>query len=184
MTPSGGRAPRAPGVIARTYAGLLDAFGLLAGIAFAAVALLVTANVILRNLGITNFPWLLEVSEYVLYGGTFLAAPWVLRLGAHVRVDLLPGLLSRRAARMVTGTAEICGLVFSLVLARHGFNVTHDAFSRGDMMFKELVIPEWPLLAVIPLSASMLAIEFARRLFSGAALDDRRDDAQAPSDGL
>ncbi len=184
MTSSGGRAPRAPGTLSRAYAVLLDGFGLLAGIAFAAVAVLVTVNVILRNLGITNFPWLLEVSEYVLYGGTFLAAPWVLRLGAHVRVDLLPGLLPERPARVVNAAADTCGLVFSLVLARHGLNVTYDAFMRGDMMFKEIVIPEWPLLAVIPLCAAMLAIEFARRLFAGAATDDRRDDSPAPSDGL
>ncbi len=184
MTPTVDRAQRAPGPVSRAYAALLSAFGLLAGVAFAAIAVLVTLNVILRNLGVMNFPWLLEVSEYVLYVGTFLAAPWVLRLGAHVRVDLLPGLLPRPAARAVTVAAEACGLVFSLVLARHGLNVTMDAFARGDLMFKELVIPEWPLLAVIPVSAALLAVEFTRRMLSGDASIDRRADTDAPSDGL
>lgn len=172
------------GTISRGYAALLTGCGLLAGAAFAVIAVLVTLNVALRNLGITNFPWLLEVSEYVLYVGTFLAAPWVLRLGAHVRVDLLLGMLPGTGARLVNGAADLCGLVFCLVLARHGWNVTADAFTRGDMMFKELVIPEWPLLAVIPLSALLLAIEFARRMLRTESVAAQRVDTDAPSDGL
>lgn len=173
-----------PGMLSRAHAALLKGCGLLAGAAFAVMAVLVTLNVMLRNLGLTNFPWLLEVSEYVLYIGTFLAAPWVLRLGGHVRVDLLPGVLPGAGARWVNIAADLCGLLFCLVLARHGWNVTVDAFYRGDMMFKELVIPEWPLLAVIPLSALLLAIEFARRLFRPETAVVQRVDADAPSDGL
>lgn len=184
MTPAGGNTRNAPGIVSRAYASLLAGCGLLAGVAFAVIAVLVTLNVILRNLGVTNFPWLLEVSEYVLYIGTFLAAPWVLRLGAHVRVDLLLGLLPGAGARLVNVIADLCGLVFCLILARHGWNVAADAFFRGDMMFKELVIPEWPLLAVIPLSASLLAIEFARRIFQTASVPEHSTDTGAPSDGL
>lgn len=184
MKPTGGNTRDAPGLVARVYASLLTGGALLAGAAFAVIAVLVTLNVVLRNLGVTNFPWLLEVSEYVLYIGTFLAAPWVLRLGAHVRVDLLPGLLPRTGARLLNVAGDLCGLVFCLVLARHGWNVTADAFARGDMMFKELVIPEWPLLAVIPLSAALLTIEFARRMLRAESTPDRRSDADAPSDGL
>jgi TRAP-type C4-dicarboxylate transport system permease small subunit len=172
-------------MISRAYAGLLTGFGLLAGVAFAVVAALVTLNVLLRNLGVANFPWLLEVTEYVLYIGTFLAAPWVLRLGAHVRVDLLPGLLPAAGARLVNTAADLCGLVFSLILARHGLNVTADAFSRGDRIFKELVIPEWPLLATIPLAAALLAIEFARRIrYPGPSPGRDGGKSDPPSDGL
>ena len=171
-------------VVSRAHAALLKGCGLLAGVAFAVIAVLVTLNVVLRNLGVTNFPWLLEVSEYVLYIGTFLAAPWVLRLGAHVRVDLLLGMLPRTGARVAGAVADGCGLLFCVLLARHGWNVTADAFSRGDMMFKELVIPEWPLLAVIPFSAALLVIEFARRLFHAELSTGRHVDTDAPSDGL
>lgn len=171
-------------VVSRAHAALLKGCGLLAGVAFAVIAVLVTLNVILRGLGITNFPWLLEVSEYILYIGTFLAAPWVLRLGAHVRVDLLLGLLPAAGARLAGIAADLCGLVFCLLLARHGWNITADAFSRGDMMFKELVIPEWPLLAVIPFSAALLVIEFARRLRHAESPVSQRVDTDAPSDGL
>lgn len=183
MTPAGGSTRDMPGSVSRAHEALIKGLGLLAGIAFAVIAVLVTLNVILRGLGITNFPWLLEVSEYVLYIGTFLAAPWVLRLGAHVRVDLVVGMLPDNAARVVGICADMLGLLFCLVLTRHGWNVAADSFSRGDMMFKELVIPEWPLLAVIPFSALLLAIEFARRI-RRAPGSQTRLDSEAPSDGL
>lgn len=170
-------------VVVRLHARMLALFGLLAGISVAAIALLVTANVFLRNLGITNFPWLLEVSEYVLFIATFMAAPWVLRVGAHVRVDLLLGLVPGAGARALTAIADVAGLVFCLLLSRHGWNVAAEAFVRGDKLFKELVIPEWPLLAVIPVSGCLLAIEFSRRLLT-ARTEHKGEAAASPMDGL
>lgn len=161
------------------YGAMLHACGLAAGLAIAMLAVLITLDVILRNFGITNFPWLLEVSEYVIYGATFLAAPWVLHLGSHVRVDLLVSVLPARLARGLGLIAELMGLMACATLAWHGLRVTLDTFSRGDMLYKELVIPEWPLLAVIPLSGALLSAEFARRF--AAAL---RGGADVPGDAM
>jgi TRAP-type C4-dicarboxylate transport system permease small subunit len=162
----------------RIYAGVLTACGLFAGVAIGAMAVLISLDVVLRNLGIVNFPWLLEVSEYVLFVATFLAAPWVLRLGAHVRVDLLFEIMPKRAARVLDIVAALLGCAACLLLARHGARIAWDAFTRGDMLFKELVIPEWPLLAIIPVSAVLLAAEFARRVVRIARGHD--DDHSAP----
>ena len=62
-----------PDAISSAYRTLLSACGLGAGLAIAGLALAITADVVLRNLGITNFPWLLEVSEYVIFIATFMA---------------------------------------------------------------------------------------------------------------
>jgi len=156
---------------------LLDAFGLLAGCAFAAIAALVTVDVALRNLGIGNLPWLLEVAEYALYVATFVAAPWVLRQGAHVRVDLLLNVCGRGAARALERIADAAGAAVSLVLFWYGTAALLDSFRLGSLIFKELVIPEWWLLAFIPLTTALLALEFALRLARGPA--DGADDGAA-----
>jgi TRAP-type C4-dicarboxylate transport system permease small subunit len=163
--------------ITTAYGAVLHACGLGAGLAIAALAVLITLDVVLRNLGVTNFPWLLEVSEYVIYISTFLAAPWVLRLGSHVRVDLLITILPKPLASAVAILAEVLGLTTASLLTWYGLRVTIDTLLRGDMLYKELVIPEWPLLAVIPLSGGLLAIEFARRIWRVA---QGREDAVAP----
>ena len=150
--------------LARAHTALVTGLGYAAGIALAALALGITADVLLRNLAIANFAWLLEVSEYVLFIATFLAAPWVLRENAHVSVDLLLSGLTPRLRRALDILANGLGLAISAILTWYALRVTRDGIERGDMIFKELVVPEWPFLAVVAVTGLLLMIEFARRL--------------------
>lgn len=150
--------------IARAYGWLMEGLGLLAGLAFAAMALLIGADVLLRNLALGNLPWVIEVVEYLLYLATFAAAPWVLYRGGHVRVDLLVTQLPPRAGRLLELLSDAIGLVICLLLAWFGAQAALQAQAIGALVFKELVLPEWPLLAAIPVAAGLLALEFVRRL--------------------
>ena len=146
------------------YTGFLNLCGLLAGAIIALIAVMVSLDVVLRNLAIGNFPWLIEVTEYALFGITFLAAPWVLHLGAHVRVDILIEALPRKANIVLECLMDIFGFLLSLVLIYYGIVATLDAWSLGSLIFKELIVPEWQLLWVIPFSGLLLALEFMLRI--------------------
>ena len=54
--------------------------------------LMICADVLLRNVrlvpGMLGVAWANEVTEYVLYLITMLTAPWLLRQGQHIRVDI------------------------------------------------------------------------------------------------
>lgn len=151
--------------LARAHTALVTGLGYAAGLALAALALGITADVALRNLGIANFAWLLEVSEYVLFISTFLAAPWVLRENAHVSVDLLLTGLNPTFRRGLDIIANVLGIGICATLTWYALRVTRDGLERGDMIFKELVLPEWPFLAVVAVTGALLVIEFTRRLF-------------------
>jgi len=151
-------------VISKVHAAVVGMLGFSAGLALACLAVLITIDVTIRNLGVGNFPWLLEVSEYVLFASTFLAAPWVLRENAHVRVDLLLTALPRTAGRLLAGLADVLGLLISAVLTWYALRVTADALERGDLIFKELVVPEWPFFVVVVVSGALLIAEFSLRL--------------------
>ena len=110
-------------VLSEGYARLLDLCGTLAGLIIALLAVLVSTDVLIRNLGIGNFPWLLEISEYALFVATFLAAPWVLRQGAHVRVDLLVTSLPKRIARPFELAVDLIGIAICLTLLYYGRGV-------------------------------------------------------------
>lgn len=150
--------------ISKAHAALVGMLGFSAGVSLACLAVLITIDVTIRNLGVGNFPWLLEVSEYVLFAATFLAAPWVLRENAHVRVDLLLTALPGFASRLLAGLADVLGLVISAVLTWYALRVTADALERGDLIFKELVVPEWPFFVVVVVSGALLIAEFSLRL--------------------
>jgi len=152
--------------ITRLYHALITFLGLLAGLAFGLLALAVGVDVIARNLGWFNLPWVLEVAEYTLYGATFLAAPWVLAENAHVRVDVLVTHLPTGLARWLETVINLIGLLVSTVLIYFGTLATWDSYRLGSLIFKELIFPEWWLLWIMPLAGVLLGIEFIRRLSS------------------
>ena len=68
---------------------LFDALAFIAALILLAMVLIVTADIVLRNLTRGGISWANEVTEYALYLITLLAAPWLLRRGQHVRLDIL-----------------------------------------------------------------------------------------------
>jgi TRAP-type C4-dicarboxylate transport system permease small subunit len=136
-----------------------------AALLIAAMAVFISADVILRNLGMTNLPWVTEVSEYILFIATFLAAPWILRQGAHVRVDIVLRGLPPKTKLGAQVLANIVGLAVCVFLVRYGFKVFADAFQLKSMIFKQLILPEWWFFALIPITGALLAAEFLLRLY-------------------
>jgi TRAP-type C4-dicarboxylate transport system permease small subunit len=155
--------------IRRGYDRVLLAGLVIAGLMLVAMAAMVTADVVLRALGWTSLAWGVEVSEYLLYLGTFLGAPWVLQQGAHVRVDVLLRGLPPRVAAALDRLAILTGLIVCLVLTYYGARAAWEAYVLGAMIMNQLVVAEWWLLACIPLTALLLAVEFSLRLLAPAA---------------
>src|SRR5215203_4539548 len=59
------------------------------------LTMVIGADVLLRNIGVGGLPWSAEISEDVIYLVTLLAAPWLLRQGQHIRVDIVLRALRR-----------------------------------------------------------------------------------------
>ena len=146
------------------YRAFIKFLGLLAGLVFGLQALAIGIDVIARNLGWFNLPWVLEVSEYVLYGATFLAAPWVLSENAHVRVDVLVSQLPIALNRYLDVLINGIGVLVSAILVYFGALASWDAYRLGSLIFKELILPEWWLLLIMPIAGLLLTVEFICRL--------------------
>lgn len=154
-----------PARLLRALDGVLEFLCSLFGVAIGVVVLLICLDIFMRNAGLRSLPWMVEVTEYVLYAGTFLAAPWVLRQGSHVRVDLLLISVPKAVARRIEQLADLCGLIASLVMVYYGTIVMADAYVSKMVQFKALAVPEWILLLPIPIGCSLLALEFLLRMF-------------------
>ncbi|MBY6347710.1 TRAP transporter small permease [Providencia rettgeri] len=150
----------------RPYALLMNACGAVAALTFGLMSLLVCADVVLRNLGYDALSTSVEVTEYMLIIATFVAAPWVLYLGGHIRIDVLVNNLPLPVQRLLDLVSNLLGLLVSAVLAWQCAVVALDAHEQGAMVFKALVFPEWWLNLPLLFGASMLALEFLRRLIS------------------
>lgn len=134
------------------------------GYALGAIVALICLDILLRNLGVASLPWLIELTEYLMYAGTFLAAPWVLRQGSHVRVDMLLVALPKRYAIRLQQAIDALGLAISAVMAFYGAWAVANAYMTDMFQFKTWTVAEWILLLPIPIGYALLALGFSLRV--------------------
>jgi TRAP-type transport system small permease protein len=142
---------------------LFDALAIAAALILLAMVAVVTADIVLRNTTRGGFAWANEVSEYALYLMTLLTAPWLLRRGQHVRLDVILTLVPPRVAWLMEAAGDVLGFCVSVVLVRYGLAMAADSARLGAITIKNLVFPEWWLLAPLPATFALLAIEFVFR---------------------
>lgn len=165
--PSSPASPPDSGLLAaidRFFGRVNAAIGMVVAISIALFALSISLDLGMRRVGLGNMPWLYEMIEYVLYGGVFLAAPWVLREGAHVRVDLLLTALPRAVAVQLERVLDVAGAGICCVLCYFGWRAGLDAYIGNSRQFKTLIVSDWWLMAIFTVGLALLAIEFLLRL--------------------
>jgi TRAP-type C4-dicarboxylate transport system permease small subunit len=150
--------------MARLYDGLYALLGAVTATLVGVMALSISADVIMRNVGLGTIPWILELAEYMQFAAAFLGAPWALKLGAHVRVDILLQSVSRPTARALDLLANLAGLGISAALFWFALAVGTDSFAAGARVIKSIIFPEWWVFALVAFSAALLTVEFGRRL--------------------
>ena len=142
---------------------LFNALATFAALVLLAMVTLVTADIVLRNTLGSGFAWANEVTEYALYLTTLLAAPWLLRRGQHVRIDMILVIVPPRIAWLAEAVGDILGFSVSMVLLWYGVAMTAQSARLGSTTIKSLVFPEWWLYWPLPLCFALLALEFALR---------------------
>jgi TRAP-type transport system small permease protein len=148
----------------RFYAFLLNGCAGAAAVLLGAMALLVTLDVVMRNVGLGTLAWVNEVSEYSLPVATLLIAPWLLHRNQHVRLDVLLALVPKKLSRLLERCCDVIGIAICAVFIWYSVRLILDSSRLGSMVVKTLAIPEWWQYALVPVCFALLAVEFARRL--------------------
>ena len=149
------------------YGRLLEVLALAGCALVLGMMLIICADVFLRNVrilpGTVGLAWANDLTEAGLYLTTMLAAPWLLRRGQHIRLDLVLVMVPDRVAWMMEAACDIAGFIVSVILVRYGLAMTYDSWRSGSITIKNLVFPEWWLLALLPAVFALLAVEFVFR---------------------
>ena len=163
------------------YARLLAALALAGCAILMAMMAIIVADVALRNIAVPGLPgglaWSNEISELMLYLITMCVAPWLLRQGQHIRVDILLQALPPRVAWTLEWVGDVIGLGCCLVIAWYGTQAAWSSYASGAVNIKTLVTPEWWALAPLPLVFVLLSIEMMFRMhrLAGAERGPRSD---------
>lgn len=129
-----------------------------------AIAVVIAINVALRNFGLPVIYGALDAIQYALMIATFMGAPWVLLRNGHVKVDLLSASLSPRSEATLGRATNLIGAITAAILAWYGLQAVLASAARGSMIRTSFVIPEWWMLAFVPLSLTLCVIVFVRKV--------------------
>lgn len=154
--------------LSNAYGRLLTALALAGcGVLFA-MMLVIVIDVLLRNLAVPGLPrglsWSNEISELMLYLITMCVAPWLLRRGMHIRVDILLRVIPPRLAWSLEWVGDAIGLACCVVIAWVGTQAAWSSYVSGAVNIKTLVTPEWWSLAPLPAVFVLLSIEMLFRM--------------------
>src|SRR5581483_2091946 len=154
--------------ISDLYGSLLEKLFLAAcGVLFL-MMLMICADVLLRNVPLVpslhGLAWADEMSEYMLYLTTMLAAPWLLRQGRHIRIDILLHALPARIGWACEWLTDAAALVCCAIMVVSGAEAAYASYASGMMTIKTLVTPEWWSLAPLPVTFLLLAVEILFRM--------------------
>ncbi len=109
-------------------------------------------------------------SMFLMFGMQYLlAGGFVLREGAHVRVDVLYQYLPMRGKALVDILTSVFFFIFTLTLLFTGWTFFHDAFEVGEVSFTEWAIPYWPVKFALPLGAALLLLQGIAQLLKDIA---------------
>jgi len=164
------------------YGKILEAFALAACALVFGMTLMICADVLLRNAriipGVAGIEWSNEISEAMLYLVTMLTAPWLLRRGQHIRVDIVLRIVPKQVGWIFEWVVDVLGLACCLFIAYYGARAALASFNAGSVSIKTLVTPEWWLLGALPVAFLALSLEMLFRM-RRLALGERapRDDA-------
>lgn len=150
------------------YGRFLAALALLGCAILMAMMFIIVVDVALRNLAIAGLPqglaWSNEISELMLYLITMSVAPWLLRQGQHIRVDIVLQAIPRQLAWYLEWLGDLIGFACCLVIAWFGTQAAWSSYMSGAVNIKTLVTPEWWALAPLPLVFVLLGIEMIFRM--------------------
>ena len=143
---------------------LMVIFASAVAVSIALFAILIPLDLFLRSVGWGNMWWLYEGIEYALYAGIFLGAPWVLKEGAHVRVDVLVATLPKKISARLEQALDLFGAAICAALTYYAVRSMIDDYIEESLPDKVLAIPDWILMLVFSVAFTMLTIEFLLRL--------------------
>lgn len=102
---------------------------------------------------------------FLMFGMQYLiAGGFVLREGAHVRVDVIYNYFSKRGKAIVDVFTSIFFFIFMFTLLVTGWTFFHDSFEVKEVSFTEWAIQYWPIKLVLPIGAVFLLIQGVAQL--------------------
>ena len=130
--------------------------------------LVICTDVLLRNTALIpsmrGLAWANDLTEAGLYLTTMLAAPWLLRRGQHIRVDIVLRAVPPRVGWLFEWAVDLLAFGYCALIAWYSARAALASFMAGSLSIKTLITPEWWLLTMLPIAFTALSVEMLFRM--------------------
>jgi len=150
---------------------------ILSGIGVFAMAVMSSASVIMRYYFRMPVAWAIEWSEYLIFINVMLAAPWVLKIDKHVRVDVFTQLLPLKGQRYLNQFISVLGVIMCSMFFYYSLQVAMADVASGVTMVRIIPIPRWVIVMFIPFMSFMAILVFINKIIVMARHKDMMVDA-------
>lgn len=133
-------------------------FAVASAVLCGALALLLTAEVVMRGVGSGSIRGLFEIAELGLVMTVFLGMAQSEINGTHVRVTLLTDRLSPAAAARVRGIGLVIAAIFLAWMSYELIGRAIESFAVGEFRTGLLNFPTWPSRGFVAVGSAFLAI--------------------------
>jgi TRAP-type C4-dicarboxylate transport system permease small subunit len=141
-----------------------QAFALIAAMCIFALMMIAVFQIVARKIFNAPLFGYIDMVELAMATFAFLGIAYADRLGAHIRMEILIGMLKGR----VQWLAEIIGVLIALfvmsVLIYYGFQHGMRAYTSGDSTI-DAMYPWWPSKMMVPIAFSLLWLRLLLSLF-------------------
>ncbi|MBR2512473.1 MAG: TRAP transporter small permease subunit [Halomonas sp.] len=146
--------------IAKAIDAINELFGRIVAPLIAIITLIVLFDIASRFFFGRPSDWAFDVTK-MLFGAHFmLMAAYGLRHHAHVEVDVIKRLLSRKRQALVEVIGYLVFFVpFIWMLLTFGWRFFERSFSRGETTYGMVSIPVYPVKGVIVVAAALLLLQ-------------------------
>lgn len=151
--------------------------GWLSGLFLVLICVLVIAQIVARQLG-SMVPSADEFAAYAMAASGFLALPYALHRGAHIRVELVLRLLPKRGQVVADVLSTLVGLLIAAYLAWYCALFVIESYEFNEVSSGLLPIPMWvpqlpmllgTLILVVAMGERLLLVCQGRRFETGDA---------------
>ena len=132
-----------------------QAFALIAAICIFALMMIAVFQIVARKIFNAPLFGYIDMVEIAMTTFAFLGVAYAERLGAHIRMEILIGMLKGRAQWLAEAVGVLIALLVMSILIYYGFQHGMRAYTSGDSTI-DAMYPWWPSKMMVPIAFSIL----------------------------
>ncbi|MFC3286049.1 TRAP transporter small permease subunit [Litchfieldella rifensis] len=169
----------------RLYVRYVDAFNRGVGrfimyLIFVMIAVLLASS-IARTVFNSPFNWVVESSQFMMVAYFLLGGAYSMQMGAHVRMDLIYGRLTRRRRALIDVVTILFLMVFLVALLLGGISSTQYALQYGERSYSAWAPPLAPIKIIMTFGILLMLLQAVSTLFKDIAFAIGKPLAEHPA---